>query len=152
MQPEQELCRLSAGELAKRIRAKELSPTEVLDGVLTQMDRLEPTLHAYCTPTPELARENATRVERAIMAEREVGALAGVPIGIKDLVATKGIRTAGGSAAYREFVPDEDDVVVERLRAAEAVILGKTNVPEFGYSGVGNNPIFPTTRNPWNPR
>jgi aspartyl-tRNA(Asn)/glutamyl-tRNA(Gln) amidotransferase subunit A len=77
--------------------------------------------------------------------------LAGVPIGIKDLIATEGITTSAGSAAYRSFVPDEDDVVVERIRAAGAVRIGKTNVPEFGYSGVGHNPILPTTRNPWNP-
>ena len=146
-----EVCALPAGELAHRIRARQLSPVEVLDAVLERMDRLEPTLQAFCTPTPELARENAARVERAIMAGGELGALAGVPVGIKDLIATKGIRTVGGSAAYREFVPDEDDIVVERLRAADAVILGKTNVPEFGYSAVGHNPVFPTTRNPWNP-
>ena len=71
-------------------------------------------------------------------------------MGIKDLVCTKGVRTASGSAAYKDFVPDEDDIVVERLKAAGAVIIGKTNVPEFGYSGVGHNPVFETTRNPWN--
>ncbi len=75
---------------------------------------------------------------------------AGVPIGIKDLVATKDILTVMGSPLYRDFVPDEDDIVVERLKDAGAVIIGKTNVPEFGYSGVGHNPVFPTTRNPWN--
>ena len=74
-----------------------------------------------------------------------------MPVGIKDLVATKGIPTVMGSPLYRDFVPDEDDIVVERLKDAGAVILGKTNVPEFGYSGVGHNPVFETTRNPWNP-
>jgi aspartyl-tRNA(Asn)/glutamyl-tRNA(Gln) amidotransferase subunit A len=151
MNADDDVCGLSAGELAKKIRTKELSPTEVLDAVWQRMDRLEPTLHAFCTPTPDLARETAIRVEKAVMENHEVGPLAGVPVGIKDLVATKGIRTVGGSRAYCEFVPDEDDIVVERLRAADAVILGKTNVPEFGYSGVGHNPVFATTRNPWNP-
>jgi aspartyl-tRNA(Asn)/glutamyl-tRNA(Gln) amidotransferase subunit A len=146
-----DICSLPATELAEHIRAKELSPTEVLDAVLERMDRLEPTLHAFCTPTPDLARDQAERIERAIVGGDPVGPLAGVPVGIKDLVATKGIRTVAGSVAYEQFVPDEDDVVVERLRAADAVILGKTNVPEFGYSGVGHNPVFPTTRNPWNP-
>ena len=75
--------------------------------------------------------------------------LAGVPVGIKDLVCTKGIVTASGSFAYEKFIPDEDDVVVERLKEAGAIIIGKTNVPEFGYSGVGHNPVFETTRNPW---
>ena len=84
------------------------------------------------------------------MAGEEVGPLAGVPVGIKDLVCTQGILTVSGSFAYKDFVPEEDDVVVERLRKAGAVILGKTNVPEFGYSGVGHNPVFDTTRNPWN--
>jgi aspartyl-tRNA(Asn)/glutamyl-tRNA(Gln) amidotransferase subunit A len=69
---------------------------------------------------------------------------------VKDLICTKGIRTVSGSLAYADFVPDEDDVVVERMSNAGAVILGKTNVPEFGYSGVGHNPVFATTRNPWN--
>jgi aspartyl-tRNA(Asn)/glutamyl-tRNA(Gln) amidotransferase subunit A len=71
-------------------------------------------------------------------------------MGVKDLIATKGIRTAMGSPAYEDFVPDEDDIVVERIKAADAVILGKTNVPEFGYSGVGHSPVAETTRNPWN--
>ena len=115
------------------------------------MDALEPTLHAFCTPTPELALAMAARVDATIAAGEEVGLLAGVPIGVKDLICTKGIRTASGSPAYADFIPDEDDIVVERAVAAGAVILGKTNVPEFGYSGVGHNPVFETTRNPWNP-
>ncbi len=145
-----ELCRMEAVELAGRIRAKELSPVEVVDAVLDRMDRLEPTLHAFCTPTPELAREEAQRLEREISEGGDPGPLAGVPVGIKDLVATKGIRTAAGSHAYADFVPEEDDVVVERLKEAGAIVLGKTNVPEFGYSGVGHNPVFETTTNPWN--
>ena len=145
-----EICRMDAVTLANHIRAKRLSPVEVTDAVLDRMDKLEPILHAFCTPTPELARETAKRIEADIMAGRPVGLLAGVPIGIKDLVLTKGIRTTSGSVIYKNFVPDEDDVVVERLQAAGAVILGKTNVSEFGYSGTGDNMIFPATRNPWN--
>src|SRR4029453_2278809 len=81
---------------------------------------------------------------------REVGALAGVPTGVKDLICTKGIRTASGSYAYANFVPDEDDVVVERIKAAGAVVIGKTQVPEFEYSGTGQTPLAEPTRNPWN--
>lgn len=114
------------------------------------MSRLDPTLHAYCTPTPDVALDTAKRVESAIANGEDVGPLAGVPISVKDLICTKGIRTVSGSYAYKDFVPDEDDIVVERIKAADAVILGKTNVPEFGYSGVGHNSVFPTTRNPWN--
>jgi aspartyl-tRNA(Asn)/glutamyl-tRNA(Gln) amidotransferase subunit A len=145
-----EICRMDAVTLAKHIRSKKLSPVEVIDAVLARMEKLEPILHAFCTPTPELARRTARKIEKDIMAGKPVGPLAGVPVGIKDLVCTKGIKTVSGSWAYADFVPDEDDVVVERLKDAGAVILGKTNVPEFGYSGVGHNPVFPTTRNPWN--
>lgn len=145
-----EICRTDSVSLAASIRSRKLSPVEVIDAVLARMDKLEPILHAFCTPTPELARETAKTIERDIMAGKPVGPLAGVPVGIKDLVCTKGIKTVSGSLAYADFVPDEDDVVVERLKNAGAIILGKTNVPEFGYSGVGHNPVFPTTRNPWN--
>jgi aspartyl-tRNA(Asn)/glutamyl-tRNA(Gln) amidotransferase subunit A len=150
MASEKDIARMDAGTLTARIRAKELSPVEVVDAALHRMEALEPHLHAFCTPTPDLARATARQLEKDIQAGRDVGPLAGVPIGIKDLVCTKGIRTVSGSIAYKDFVPDEDDVAVERLKAAGAVILGKTNVPEFGYSGVGHNPVFETTRNPWN--
>src|SRR5436309_138186 len=145
-----ELCRMDAVTLARQIKKKSVSPREVIDAVLARMEKLEPILHAFCTPTPDLARKQADKIEKAIMAGEEVGPLAGVPIGIKDLVCTAGIRTVSGSIAYKEFVPEEDDIVVERLKNAGAIILGKTNVPEFGYSGVGHNPVFETTRNPWN--
>ena len=145
-----DICRMDAVTLAGKIRAKELSPVEVIEAELSRMDKLEPILHAFCTPTPDLAVQTAKRLERELMAGHEVGPLAGVPVGIKDLVATQGIRTVSGSVAYEDFVPEEDDIVVERLKNAGAIILGKTNVPEFGYSAVGHNPVFETTRNPWN--
>ena len=145
-----EICRMDAVTLARHIRSKELSAIEVTEAVLRRMDVLEPHLHAFCTPTPDVARAAARAVDAKIAAGQDAGVLGGVPIGIKDLVATKDILTVMGSPLYRDFVPDEDDIVVERLKAAGAVIIGKTNVPEFGYSGVGHNPVFPTTRNPWN--
>lgn len=146
-----DICSMTAVTMAGEIRAKRLSPVEVTKAVLDRMERLEPTIHAYCTPTADLAMDHAARIEAAIANGKPVGPLAGVPVAIKDLICTKGIKTVSGSYAYKDFVPDEDDVVVERLRAADAVILGKTNVPEFGYSGVGHNSVFATTRNPWNP-
>lgn len=146
-----DVCSMTAVTMAREIRAKRLSPVEVTKAVLGRMERLEPTLHAFCTVTADLAMDDAARVEAAIANGEPVGPLAGVPVAIKDLICTKGIRTVSGSYAYKDFVPDEDDIVVERLRAADAIILGKTNVPEFGYSGVGQNSVFPTTRNPWNP-
>ncbi len=145
-----ELCDLTAVEIAGRVKSRKLSAVEVTEAHLARMEALEPKLHAFCTPTPDLAREVARKINSDIRAGKDVGPLAGVPVGIKDLICTAGIRTVSGSYAYEDFIPDEDDVVVERLKAAGCVILGKTNVPEFGYSGVGHNPVFETTRNPWN--
>ena len=120
-----EICRMDAVNLARRIRAKELSPTDVIEAVLTRMEALEPHLHAFCTTTPDLARREAKRVEKAILTGEDVGPLAGVPVGIKDLVCTAGIRTVSGSFAYQNFVPDEDDVVVERLKEADASLSAR---------------------------
>lgn len=145
-----EICSMDAVTIAAKVKSREISPVEVVDAHLARMDALEPKLHAFCTPTPDLARETAKQLEADLAAGRDVGPLAGVPVGVKDLICTAGIKTVSGSFAYENFVPDEDDVCVERLKAAGAVILGKTNVPEFGYSGVGHNPVFETTRNPWN--
>jgi aspartyl-tRNA(Asn)/glutamyl-tRNA(Gln) amidotransferase subunit A len=145
-----EICRMDAVTLAQNIRTKRLSPTEVTEAVLERMDKLNPVIGAFCTPTPDVARAQAKQVEADIMAGKPVGPLAGVPLGIKDLVFTKGIRTTSGSIIYKDFIPEEDDVVVERLKAAGAIILGKTNVPEFGFTGDSFNMIFPPTRNPWN--
>ena len=145
-----EICRMDAVTLAAHIRDKRLSPVEVIEAVLARMERLEPRLHAFCTPTPELARVEAKRVEADIMAGRPVGPLAGVPIGHKDLILTKGVRTASGSLAYKDFVPEEDDIVVERIRAAGAIMIGKTNAAGVRLQPAGHNPVFETTRNPWN--
>jgi aspartyl-tRNA(Asn)/glutamyl-tRNA(Gln) amidotransferase subunit A len=141
---------MDAVTLAQKVRGKEISPVEVVDAVLERMDKLEPILHAYCWPTPDLARQQAKAIEQKIMKSEQVGATVGVPVGIKDLVVMKDYPTVSGSMAYKDFIADEDDVVVERLKAADSIIVGKTNVPEFGYSGVGHNPVFETTRNPWN--
>src|SRR5215813_6362426 len=124
-----EICRMDAVTLADKIRTKQLSPTEVTEAVLARMEKLNPVLGAFCTPSPDIARAKA--IEADIMAGKSVGQLAGVPVGIKDLVYTKGIKTTSGSIIYKDFVPTEDDVVVERLKAAGAVIIGKTNVPEL---------------------
>jgi aspartyl-tRNA(Asn)/glutamyl-tRNA(Gln) amidotransferase subunit A len=145
-----EICRMDAVTLAEKIRTKQLSATEVTEAVLGRMDKLNPVLGAFCTPSPDVARAQAKAVEADIMAGKAVGLLAGVPMGIKDLVYTKGIKTTSGSIIYKDYVPTEDDVVVERLKAAGAIIIGKTNVPELGYSGASYNLIFPPTNNPWN--
>src|SRR5262245_6802756 len=116
-----EICQLEAVVLAELVRARKLSPTEVVEAVLGRLAALEPRLHAFCTPTPDAARAAARRLEQDIMAGKDVGPMAGVPLGIKDLILTRGVRTVSGSVAYADFVPDEDDIVVERLRAAGAI-------------------------------
>ena len=145
-----ELGAMSAMEIADKVASKAVSATEVAEAALARLDACEPHIHAFCTPGHDLARATARALDARIAKGEAVGPLAGVPIGIKDLVATKDLVTAMGSKIYADFLPDEDDIVVERLKAADAVIVGKTNVPEFGYSGAGHNPVFPTTRNPWN--
>jgi aspartyl-tRNA(Asn)/glutamyl-tRNA(Gln) amidotransferase subunit A len=145
-----EICQMDTATLAQRIAAKELSPVEAVDAIFERLDRLDPVLHMFTTVVPEQAREDAKRIEADLAAGREVGPLAGVPTGVKDLIYTKGVPTASGSHAYADFVPDEDDVVVERIKAAGAVVIGKTQVPEFGYSGTGQTPLAEPTRYPWN--
>jgi aspartyl-tRNA(Asn)/glutamyl-tRNA(Gln) amidotransferase subunit A len=139
-----------AATLAGAVRQKQVSAVELAKAALARVEKLDPTLHAFCTPTPELALREAAAIDKAIASGEPVGPLAGVPYGIKDLICSKDVRTMSGAVAYAGFVPDEDDVVVERMRAAGAVSLGKTTVPEFGYSGVGHNPVGETTVNPWN--
>src|SRR6266498_4654748 len=150
MMASNQICQLDTTTLARRIAAKEVSPVEAVDAVLERLDRLDPQLNLFATVVPDQARQDAKRIEADIAAGREVGPLAGVPTGVKDLIYTKGIRTASGSYAYADFVPDEDDVVVERVKAAGAIVIGKTQVPEFGYSGTGQTPLAEPTRNPWN--
>ncbi|MEV0848586.1 amidase family protein [Streptomyces sp. NPDC049954] len=146
-----ELCALPAAEVARRVGERELSPVEVVEAVVERMAGAEPVLHAFCTPDIEGALAAARALAGRIARGHRPGPLAGVPFGVKDLISTRGLRTTSGSVAYRDFVPEEDDIVVERMRAADAVVLGKTNASEFGYSATGHNPLFPTTRNPWNP-
>jgi aspartyl-tRNA(Asn)/glutamyl-tRNA(Gln) amidotransferase subunit A len=146
-----QLCSLPATDLSRLVRTGEVSPVEVVDAALERIDHLDPHLHAFVELTADRARQRAREIADALARGEDVGPLAGVPVAVKDLIATAGIPTRSGSPAYRDFVPDEDDVVVERIIAAGAVVLGKTTVPEFGYSAVGHNPISPTARNPWNP-
>jgi aspartyl-tRNA(Asn)/glutamyl-tRNA(Gln) amidotransferase subunit A len=145
-----ELWAFPATELAARIRRREVSPVEVVEAILARMERLDGLLGAFCTPTPELALEMARAAEAAVVRGERLGPLHGVPVSIKDMTWTKGIRTTRGSRLYADFIPPEEPPVVERLRAAGAVILGKTNTPEFGWKGATENLLFPPTRNPWN--
>ena len=146
----QQICWLPLTELAPMIRRRELSPVEIAEAMLGRIDALNGRLNAICTIHPERVRAAARAAEDALVRGDEVGALHGIPIAVKDLIFTNDHVTTGGSTYYRDFVPEEDDVTVERLRAAGAIILGKTNVPEFGYGISSQNPVFGATRNPWN--
>jgi len=139
-----------ATTMAALIRNGEVSACELTAAALARMEQREPTVQAFCTPTPELAMAQAKAIDDRRARGETLGALAGVPLAVKDLICTANVRTTSGSAAYKEFVPEDDDITVERLLAADAILLGKTTAPEFGYSGFGHNPLFPSPRNPWN--
>src|SRR5256714_13614099 len=140
----------SATTLARLIRQKKVSPVEVLGAILDRIDKLNPRLNAFVTLTAEQARREARAAERALTKRSaKRGPLHGVPFSVKDLVITKGVRTTFGTPLYRDNVPTEDAPSVERLKAAGAIMLGKTNTPTLGWVGVTDNLIFGVTRNPW---
>src|SRR2546430_8316019 len=141
---------LSATELRRLIGAREVSPVEVLDACLARLERYNPTLNAVVTVN-ERARDDARDLERRLQNGEQPGLLCGLPVGIKDVTLVKGLRTTFGSTLYKDFVPATDALVVQRLRAAGAVILGKPNPPEFAAGGNTFNDVFGRTRNPWNP-
>lgn len=144
-----DLCWTPATELVALIRARKLSPVELTEAVLARVERLNPGINAFCAITQDQARQGAKIAEAALMHGESFGALHGVPVSIKDVIFTRGSVTTGGSRIFADFVPEEDAITVERLRAAGAVILGKTNTPEFGHKTLGENPLFGATRNPW---
>ncbi len=146
-----DLCYTPATELTAAIRSKKVSPVEVVNAVLARIEQLNPKLNAFCLVTADSARQAAQAAEQAIMRGETLGPLHGVPVSIKDLVITKGVRTMRGSKLYEHDVPAEDAPVVERLKAAGAIILGKTTTPEFGFKGVTDSPVTGISRNPWNP-
>ena len=144
-------CFIPAAELVRLYRARKASPHEIMQAVLARIDAVNPTVNAYVT----VARESALAAARA--ATRALGRkgatlapLHGVPVSIKDLTATRGVRTTRGSLMYRDHVPEADELVVQRLKAAGAIVVGKTNTPEFGAGGNTFNALFGATRNPWN--
>lgn len=146
-----ELAFMPATDLAAAIRGKQMSPVEAVEAVLTRIARVNPRLNAYCVVTAEAAREQARAAEIALVRGDALGPLHGVPYSVKDLVITRGIRTAFGSRIYERNIPDEDAPVVERLRAAGAILLGKTATPEFGWKGTTDSPLTGISRNPWDP-
>ena len=145
-----DLCYTPATELAALIRARRLSPVELTRAVLERIERLNPTLNAFCTLTAEPALAQARAAEAAVTAGAALGPLHGLPYSIKDLAFTRGVRTMSGSAIFERRVPDADAPFVSRLAAAGGIFLGKTTTPEFGWKGLGDSPVSGITRNPWN--
>lgn len=141
----------SAVETARRVLAGEVSPVEVIETALARVAERNPELNAIVTLN-ERALDDARVLEQRLAKGESVGPLAGIPVGIKDVTQVAGLRTTFGSPLYRDHVPAEDALIVERLRSAGAIILGKTNTPEFAAGGNTWNDVFGRTRNPWNPR
>ncbi|MBL0387435.1 amidase [Tumebacillus sp. ITR2] len=141
---------MSAAELAHLIRTRRVSPVEVMQATLARIEEINPQINAFVTLVPEQALSNARAAEDAVMRGLPLGDLHGVPIAIKDLTPTAGIRTTMGSKLFADNVPTEDAIIVRRLKAAGTIIVGKTNTPEFGHKGTTDNLLFPATRNPWN--
>ena len=144
-----ELCYTSATDLVRMIRRKEVSVTEVMEAHLAQVDRVNPAVNAIVTYHPDQALDGARQADEAIARNEARGALFGLPIAHKDLVLTKGVRTTYGSPIFRDFVPGQDELIVERLKQAGAISFGKTNVPEFGAGSQTFNPVFGATLNPY---
>ena len=144
-----ELAYLSATAAAALIRRGALSPVDYLETILSRAEAAQQHINPFATICAERARDEAGRAEQAVADGAPLGPLHGVPVHVKDLFPTAGIRTAYGSAIYADNVPDRDDILVTRLRQAGAIIFAKSTTPEFGHKGMTDGPSFGVTRNPW---
>src|SRR5881394_3095816 len=143
------VCFLSAVEMARLIRTKKLSAREALAAHLKQIERVNPAVNAIVTLVPEMAADAAAKADEMQARGETLGALHGLPVAHKDLFDTRGIRTTFGSPLYKDNVPTEDDIVVDRMRRAGAITIGKTNTPEFGAGSQTFNKVFGATHNPY---
>ena len=141
----------SATELSQLMDRKRISPVEVLEGVISRCESLNPRLNAIVALDLEGARTAARASEARMQSRARLGALDGLPVTVKDNIFVRGMPATWGSLLYRDFTPEDDDLAVERLRAEGAVIVGKTNTPEFALASFTDNRVFGPTRNPWNP-
>jgi amidase len=144
-----ELCDLSAVEQRRLIGSKTISPRELLESCLSRIDDVNPTLNAITATCIERARTEAVAAEAAVMAGTTLGRLHGLPIGIKDTFETAGLKTTYGSPIFADHVPTKDERVVAAVREAGAIVVGKTNVPEFAAGGNTTNSVYGPTRNPF---
>src|SRR5690348_2152022 len=147
--PGSSVCLMSAVEMARVIRTKKLSAREALAAHLKQIERVNPKVNAIVTLVPEMAADAAAKADEMQAHKEILGPLHGLPVAHKDLLETRGIRTTFGSPLYRDYVPTEDDIVVDRMRRAGAIIVGKTNTPEFGAGSQTFNKVFGATYNPY---
>ena len=147
--PASSVCFMSAVEMARLIRTKKLSAREALAAHLKQIERVNPKVNAIVTLVPEMAADAAAKADEMQAREEKLGPLHGLPVAHKDLMETRGIRTTFGSPLYKDYIPTEDDLVVERMRRAGAITIGKTNTPEFGAGSQTFNKVFGATRNPY---
>ena len=144
-----DLCYLSIAEIGSLLRARTVSAVEVTEAHLARIERLNPTLNAFVTVMAAEARDAARRADAELAAGRWRGPLHGVPIGVKDIFDTAGVRTTHGSSFYRDNVPADDAESVRRLKEAGAILIGKCNTHEFAAGSTTNNPWYGPTRNPW---
>jgi aspartyl-tRNA(Asn)/glutamyl-tRNA(Gln) amidotransferase subunit A len=140
---------LSAVEAASLIRRRQLSPVAYVEAVLAAIERTQPKINAFVTVMADSARAAARDAEAAVMRGAPLGPLHGVPVSIKDLIDVQGVRTTHGSHIFADHVADADGVTPARLKAAGAIIVGKTTTPEFGHKGLTDSPLLGITRNPW---
>lgn len=146
------LCDLTAIELRRLIGRKAISPVDLLDACLKRIEAVNPAINAVVAMDEKAARDTAKAAEKAVMQGATLGPLHGLPLGVKDLDETKGLRTTYGSRQFETFVPEADCAMVANLRAAGANVLGKTNVPEFGLGANSVNPVYGPTGNPFSPK
>jgi aspartyl-tRNA(Asn)/glutamyl-tRNA(Gln) amidotransferase subunit A len=147
--PATDLAWMPATELAALIRSGALSPVELMRATLDRIERSQPELNAFITIAADRAMDAARAAEAAVRRGDQLGPLHGLPVAVKDLVPTAGIRTTWGSLIFRDHVPDTDSVAVARLKAAGAIVVGKTTTPEFGQQCLTQAPLFGRTRNAW---
>jgi aspartyl-tRNA(Asn)/glutamyl-tRNA(Gln) amidotransferase subunit A len=140
---------MSATMLIEAIRTKKISPVEAVDAVYKRIHEVNPRINAYCTLTEELARAAAKEAEAAVMRGDQLGLLHGVPVSVKDVILTRGVRTMYGSRIRENYVPDENAPAVDRMLAAGAILVGKTTTSEFAFKAVTDSPLTGVTRNPW---
>jgi len=148
---EDQLAFTPATQLGELIATKAISPVELVDLYLSRIQRLDGRLNSYITVDSDGALRAAREAEAAVQRGDALGPLHGIPVSVKDLELTRGLTTTGGSLVFKDRVPEQDSLVVERLRKAGAIILGKTNTPEFGLSGTTENRLGDACRNPWDP-